>query len=146
MELTQEKVGDVLILEPLGKLDAANAQEFQQKAAELIENGERRVVLDLGKTEHIGGAGLRTLLMIAKKLEGMGGGLTLTAVGPQVRKAIEMAGLHRQFAFAASRQEAVQRFATHVATGDKVAEVADLAAALLGKSAKKGKPARDKKK
>jgi anti-sigma B factor antagonist len=145
MELAQEKMGDVLILGVSGRMDSVSAQEFQQKAAELLDGGERQIVLDLGRTEHIGGAGLRTLLTLGKRLEGMGGGLTLIGVGPQVRKAIEMAGLARQFVFAASRQEAAKGFAARRRSGDKVVEVADLAAELLEKGARKGKPTGGKK-
>jgi len=138
MELIQEKQGGVLVLEPVGRLDAASAQEFQQEVVRLVDSGEKRVVVDLRQTVEISAAGLRLLFMLSKKLEGIGGGLVLCSMSEQVRKAFEVAGVIQMVAITveSSRAEAVKR----LSADETVAKVADLAAQLL---AKKDKPLPD---
>jgi anti-sigma B factor antagonist len=100
---------------------------------ELVEEGTRHIVMDLIKTEHIGGAGLRVLLMLTKKLDSMDGGLVLCSMSQEVRKAFDLAGFTRLFSIAPSREEAIQEL-----SGDQtVARVSDLAADLLAASEKR---------
>lgn len=131
MELIQEKQGAVLVLEPVGRLDAGSSQDFQQQIVGLVDTGERRVVVDLRKTDEMSAAGLRVLLMLSKKLESMGGGLVLCSMSDQVRKAFDVAGFIHMVSIAIepSRSEAVAR----LSADEAVAKVSDLAAELLAK-------------
>ena len=131
MELIQEKHGAVLVLEPVGRLDTRSSQEFQQQVVSLVDTGERRVVVDLRKTEEMSAAGLRVLLMLSKKLESMGGGLVLCSMSDQVRKAFDVAGFVHMVVMniEPSRAEAV----TRLSADDAVAKVADRVAELLAK-------------
>ncbi len=131
MELIQQKQGAVLVLEPVGRLDNSSSQEFQQKVVELVEAGERRVVVDLRRTDEISGAGLRVLFMLAKKLDSMGGGLILCSMSEVVRKAFDVAGFIQMVAINVepTQAEAIRR----LTADDAVAKVSDLAADLLAK-------------
>ncbi len=131
MEVTQEKQGAVLVLEPSGRLDTASSQEFQQQVVKLVDAGERRVVVDLRRTGEVSAAGLRVLFMLSKKLESMGGGLVVCSMSDQVRKAFDVAGVIQMVAIAVepSRVDAVKR----LSADEAVAKVADLAAQLLAK-------------
>lgn len=140
MELETEKRNDVVVLTPVGKLDAAATGDLQQKLAELIDGGENLLALDLRRMEHIGGAGLRALLMLARKLESQGGGLALSGVPGALKEAFEMAGLTGQFTFVKTIEEAEAALRSVATGGQKaspVAEVASLASELLARAAKR---------
>ncbi len=75
----------------------------------LADGGERRIVLDLGGIEYVSSAGLRVLLLVAKKLRLGDGELGLCALGPAVRQVFELAGFLSIFPIEASRAAAVER-------------------------------------
>ncbi len=127
MELKSSRDGAVTVLEPSGHLDRETVRELQQHLAELVDQGERRMVIDLGKTEGIDGSGLRALLAASKRLEAMAGGLCLCSLRPAVRRAFQLAGLAGVFVIRPDRAEAV-----HELAGDAtVARISNLAARLL---------------
>jgi len=59
--------------------------------------------------EYISSAGLRVLLMLAKKLQGTGGRLVLCAMPESVRLVFELAGFLPIFEIEDTRQAAVSR-------------------------------------
>ncbi|MEW6336293.1 MAG: STAS domain-containing protein [Acidobacteriota bacterium] len=141
MEFESDKLGEVVVLTSVGRLDSAATQDLQLKVGEVLDGGERLVALDMRRIEHIGGAGLRALLMLDRKLQGLGGGLVLVGVGEALREAFEMAGLTRQFTFVRTVEEAAAKLASKAGgkpAASPVAEVADLASRLLAKAAARG--------
>ncbi len=136
MELKSSRHGAVTVLEPAGQLDRETVRELQQCLAELVEEGERQIVIDLGKAEGVDGSGLRALLAASKKLEAMAGGLCLCSLGPPVRRALQLAGLAGVFVIRPDRAEAVQELA-----GDAtVARISNLAAQLLATAEERDSP------
>jgi len=130
MDLQEHRDDAVLVLEPVGHLDKGTSPEFQARVVELVDEGARHIVVDLTKTEHIGGAGLRVLLMLSKKLDSMDGGLVLCCMSQGVRKAFDLAGFTRLFSITPTRDRAIREL-----SGDEtVARVSDLAAELLAAS------------
>jgi len=128
MEIHEHRAGTILILEPVGQLDRKTSPELQQKVVDLIDQGTRNLVVDLVRTENIGGAGLRVLLMLTKKLESINGNLVLCSVTDEVRHAFDVAGFGRMLSMTSSRDEAVRSLA-----GDEtVARISDLALQILG--------------
>jgi anti-anti-sigma factor len=119
--------GGVVVLEPAGSLDRNAARDLHQQGAELLRSGERLFVIDLGRTQHISGPGLRVLLMLTRQLQAMGGSLSLCAVQPEAGEALRLAGLTRLFSITNTRDEALQRLSSDAA----VARLADLVAGLL---------------
>jgi anti-anti-sigma factor len=71
--------------------------------------GRERLVMDLAGVEYISSAGLRVLLMAAKRLKGPAAGLVLCGLGPSVRTVLELAGFLPLFAVEAGREQAVAR-------------------------------------
>jgi anti-anti-sigma factor len=134
MEILEHRAGTILILELVGQLDRKTSPELQQKVGEFIDQGTRNLVVDLVRTEHIGGAGLRVLLMLTKKLESINGNLVLCSVTDEVRHAFEVAGFGRMLNMTSSRDEAIRSLA-----GDEsVARISDLALEILGSATESG--------
>ena len=63
MEIRDKKEGEVVILEPIGRIDTNTANEFEKKIVEVMDNGVSRFVVDLKEIDYISSAGLRVFLM-----------------------------------------------------------------------------------
>lgn len=58
----------VTVLRIEGDLDAGSYKELQDKAAELIDAGTTKILLDMGQVEYMGSAGFRAIHAIANLL------------------------------------------------------------------------------
>jgi len=111
MQIGEERHGEVVVVAPSGRVDSVTSAELEGRLAQVVAAGERRIVLDLAGVEYISSAGLRVLLMLAKKLRDPAGGLVVCSLGQAVRMTFELAGFLPIFDVAASRDEAVARLA-----------------------------------
>ncbi|GIL15890.1 MAG: hypothetical protein BroJett039_10630 [Chloroflexota bacterium] len=71
MEITITQVTSpkaLAVLHVHGNVDSASYEQFQQAAADLIAQGARDMVLDLGQTPYMSSAGLRALNVIYNSL------------------------------------------------------------------------------
>lgn len=109
MEIGEDKRDGVLVIAPVGRLDVNTSGCLESRLLERVAGGETCLVVDMLRVEYISSAGLRVLLMIAKKLKERSGRLALCALGPAVRQVFELAGFLALFAVEASREDAVTR-------------------------------------
>jgi anti-anti-sigma factor len=58
----------VTVLKVEGDIDANTYKDLQDKAAEVIEQGAAKILLDLGSVEYMGSAGFRAIHAIANML------------------------------------------------------------------------------
>jgi anti-anti-sigma factor len=96
-----------VVLEPVGRLESKTSPELDKKVVALLGAGERRFVVDLSATEYVSSAGLRVLLMLAKKVSGGAGRLALCGLNPQIREVFDIAGLGALFQIRETRDEAL---------------------------------------
>ena len=143
MEIKESKTGDFVVLEPVGRLDTKSAPELEKKLLELMGGGQRRFIVDFASVEFLSSAGLRVLLMMAKKLAG-DGHLALCRLNDAVREVFDIAGFTSVFTIRASPTEAVEKAPAPTAGGAAGERAAEDAARALGISrAKMDRPAPD---
>ena len=82
MNLAVEKVGEVLVVSPEGQINSGNAAGIEADLLAQVEKGERRFVLDMSNLNYISSAGLRVVLVLAKRLKQGSGALALCAMQP----------------------------------------------------------------
>lgn len=92
MEILKRKEKDVLVISLKGRLDAVTTPLLEKDLTELIAGGERFLVLDLGDLAYISSAGLRTLLVVTKRLREKQGRLLLASLKSVVREVFEISG------------------------------------------------------
>ena len=109
MHIGEERKGGALVIAPEGRVDSVSSSELERLVVSRIDAGEKRLVLDLSAVEYISSAGLRVLLMAAKRLKEPPGGLVLCGMGPSVRTVLELAGFLPLFAVEAGREQALAR-------------------------------------
>ncbi len=74
------------------KIDASSAPKLDKRLKELLEQGEDELVIDMGETTYISSVGLRAFVSAQKKLNKVGGSMTLTQVKPCIMEIFEVTG------------------------------------------------------
>lgn len=75
-----------------GRIDSATATAFEQAVLDLFSAPGRRAVLDFAGVDYISSAGLRVVLMVAKRAKQGQGRLLLCGLAPHVREVFEISG------------------------------------------------------
>jgi anti-sigma B factor antagonist len=107
MEISESKKNGVVILSVTGRLDASNAASLEQRLLALIDAGEQRLVVDGAQLDYISSAGLRVLLVAAKRLRSGSGEVALAALRDPVKEVLDIAGFSSIFKVHRTSDEAV---------------------------------------
>ena len=110
MKIESAQLNHCVVMKLEGRMDAQNAREFEAACEDWMAKGETRLVLDLGEFVYVSSMGLRSFLMVAKKLEGKGGGMRLCRMGGLVRQVFEITNLLALFQHYDSSEAAVSSF------------------------------------
>ena len=89
-----------------GRLDARTAPAADSALQGAIEAGASRLVVNLAGLEYVSSAGLRVLLLTAKKLSRQNGKLVLCGMQPGVREVFAISGMLSVFPNAADEAAA----------------------------------------
>ncbi|HPZ42564.1 MAG TPA: STAS domain-containing protein [Bacillota bacterium] len=110
MQITENKRGKVTVLELDGRLDTGTSAELDKRLMSLLNSGEKYFVLDLARLTYVSSAGLRVLLMGAKKSAAAGGRMVLANLQDLVQEVFDIAGFTKIFSIYASQDEAINCF------------------------------------
>ncbi len=92
MEISATRSGATLVIMPAGRLNAESAPLFQEQVLSRIDAGEACVLLDLALLDYISSAGLRSLLIAAKRVQAREGRFALCALTANVAHVFRMSG------------------------------------------------------
>lgn len=110
MKINESKSGSIVVLDLNGRLDASTSGMLEKKLMELLDKGEKHFVFDFSQLDYISSAGLRVLLMAAKKTGGTGGKMALACLKEHVKEVFDIAGFSAIFSICSTREEAVKLF------------------------------------
>ncbi|HEX2464996.1 MAG TPA: STAS domain-containing protein [Thermoanaerobaculia bacterium] len=88
-----------------GRLDMNSAGPLEQELEGLIGAGATRLAIDMGGLDYLSSAGLRALLVAARRLHEKQGTLVLMGLRGMVKEVLEIAGLTNVFPVYASEAE-----------------------------------------
>jgi anti-sigma B factor antagonist len=108
----EEIDAETQIIELGGEIDLYTAPEFKERMVALIEDGKKRIVVDLSAATFIDSTTLGVLVGGVKRLRPAGGSLALVCTDQNITKIFEITGLDRVFPIHASRDEALAALAT----------------------------------
>jgi anti-sigma B factor antagonist len=91
-----------------GEIDLFTAPELKQVITEVIENGERRVAIDLSEVSFLDSTALGVLIGAVKRLRSRGGALAVINTDSSIAKTFEITGLDQIFTIVATRAEALE--------------------------------------
>jgi anti-sigma B factor antagonist len=103
----QEVDQETHVIELGGEVDLYTAPEFKERLVQVIEDGKKRLVVDLSKATFIDSTTLGVLVGGVKRLRPTGGSLSLVCTDQNISKIFEITGLDRVFPIYKSRDEAL---------------------------------------
>jgi anti-sigma B factor antagonist len=97
LSLSTRTVAGRRVLEVAGEIDVYTAPQLRQRLISLVEAGDRRVVVDLGRVDFLDSTGLGVLVGALKRLRGVNGELNLVCAQERLLKIFRITGLDRVF-------------------------------------------------
>ena len=115
MNITTTKVKSppCMVIAIDGKVVGTGATALEDALQQVITDGETRLVLDLTAASIISSAGLRVIIVTARRVRALpSGDLRLAGLSHQMLDVLELAGLLTVFKVYPSQQEAIESFQT----------------------------------
>ncbi|MEI6986276.1 MAG: STAS domain-containing protein [Rhodospirillaceae bacterium] len=107
METIESRDDAVVIIEPRGRVDSNTAKAFEEKLLGAISPTDPRMIIDCFQLDYVSSAGLRVLLMAAKRIKANKGKLALAGLKPHVQEVFDVSGFSSIFAIHPSRAAAL---------------------------------------
>lgn len=112
MQLACREVGEVVVLTVLeGRLDARSAPDLKTHLGKLVEEGRRKIVLDLSAVGFMDSSGLGAIVSSLKLLNGTGR-LVICGVQRTVASLFKVTRMDKLFPIASSEADALACFAS----------------------------------
>jgi len=92
MELRCEEMEGIQVVHVTGRIENTTVAIFGQEIGRIIGNGNRQLLLDLTGVPYINSAGLREILVAAKRLKKPGDRCVFCGLSGEVKKIFELAG------------------------------------------------------
>ena len=89
---------DGTTIEVIGELDTFAARKLRHCVDQVLRQGDRMLIFDLGTTSFLDSSGLGVLVDTLKHLRRHGGKMTLRNVPTSARRVLEVTGLTKVFA------------------------------------------------
>jgi anti-sigma B factor antagonist len=110
MKIQDHKKGAIVVVEVEGRLDSVTSNELEKEILSLLQSGESNLLIDFAGLDYISSAGLRVLLMAAKKARTAGGQVVLANLVNNVKEVFDIAGFNNIFPIFQSQDEALAAF------------------------------------
>ncbi len=107
MDIVQERDGEVVIVKLKGRFDSSAASSAEAGFAAALGDEPPHVAIDFTELDYISSAGLRVLLILAKRVQQTQGKVALFGLLDNVREVFSVSGFDRIFAIAADRAAAI---------------------------------------
>jgi len=85
------------LLEVIGRIDGNNVLELGAAIEHAIGEGRIHLLLDLSGVQYMNSSGLRELVQVFKRLQRIGGSLTVVNPSERVKSLLELVGLETIF-------------------------------------------------
>jgi anti-anti-sigma factor len=108
MNIAKSEEAGALVVALDGRLDTNSSAALETSLVADLDAGAKAVVVDFTKLAYISSAGLRVLLMTAKRIKGSGGKLALCALGPNIQEVFKVSGFDKILSVVPSRAEALR--------------------------------------
>jgi anti-sigma B factor antagonist len=109
MEITSRIDGDLIQFHVVGRIDASSSGNVEQAVNSALGEGSQRVIFDMRQVDYISSAGLRAILLAAKKAKAAGGGVAVFGLQPGVAEVFTVAGFGKIIPIVSSDAEAREK-------------------------------------
>jgi anti-sigma B factor antagonist len=109
LSLSTRTVGDYSVLQVGGEVDVYTAPRLRERLVELVERGNRQIIVDLGSVDFLDSTGLGVLVGAHKRLKQAGGSLVLVCSREPLLKIFRITALDQVFPLFDSVEAATAR-------------------------------------
>ncbi|CDI03502.1 putative anti-sigma factor antagonist BtrV [Candidatus Competibacter denitrificans Run_A_D11] len=109
MDILEESRDGIVVVAPRGRIDCNTSAHLERKLLALLEPASRGLVIDFTGVDYISSAGLRVMLVLAKRLRGGRGALVLCQLNDLIQDVFKMSGFNKVMAIVATRAEALAK-------------------------------------
>lgn len=102
--------GGVVVVRVEGQLIVGNRQELKDLIGAALDRGERKFLIDFGRTGYIDSSGLGALVSLSKRVRELGGELRLSGLNEDLRSLFELTKLDTLFSISDSTKQALAAF------------------------------------
>lgn len=110
LTITEKKQDNKLVVYCEGRVDSTNANVFEEKLSAIIGEDQNKFIIDFSKIAFVSSAGLRVLLIAAKKVKPNGGAVILTGLSPEVQEVFDISGFTSIFTIYKTVEEALANY------------------------------------
>ncbi len=112
MEVVETQEDGAWVLSPRGRIDSVTCKPFEERLMARVDSGPVPVVVDLTELDYISSAGLRVLLMAAKKQKARAARFALCSVKEHIREVFEIGGFTKILEIHEDRSAALRSLAS----------------------------------
>ena len=102
---------NITILTLSGRMDATTANVFGDACKAALDDGAKKIIIDLGAVEYISSAGLRVILTMMKAAKAASGKLAFCSMQSMVSDVFKISGFSSMLSIYPSTEEALQAMA-----------------------------------
>jgi anti-sigma B factor antagonist len=107
IEIERRTEGGWDVLDVAGEVDLSTAPELRSRIEDLLDEGSRRVVVDLADVSFMDSSGLSVLVSGFKSMREAGGEMAVVCPNASIAKIFSITGLDRVFSIHPSLDEAL---------------------------------------
>lgn len=125
MQVSFSRRAGVLIASPAGRVDSANSLEFREALESGIPSAERALLLDLEQLSYMSSAGLRVLLMVARRFQGPDNAIGVCSLSAALRSVMSLSGFDKIMPVFETMDDALKSISTEEYVGSDSAGIQD---------------------
>ncbi len=110
MQISVKTANEVKVLAFEGSLDTQTSSDALTQLTQLIEGGDRKILVNFEKLHYISSVGLRILLAAAKQLKTADGELRICDLNEVVKEVFDISGFTLIFKIFGTESEALKGF------------------------------------
>ncbi len=95
VDMNMEKIKDVMTVTLEGEINVSNANEVRNTFTKLLQNGEKKILVDFDRVIFIDSSGLAVLIDLVQRLQKVNGNLRLCNVNRKIRGIFEIVKIHK---------------------------------------------------
>ncbi len=89
--------GASVVLKVIGRMDAGNAQAFEEACTGWVNQGTKNLIIDMSELAYVSSMGLRAFVVVGKSLQEKDGTLRLSGLTGLVKQVFEITRLSNAF-------------------------------------------------
>ena len=111
MNLSEQNLGDAVLVSTAGRIDLSNADAFKDALSAALAKAKTALILDLSGVDYISSAGLRSLMIVFKAGKAEGKAFGIAALQPLLMEIFTISRFNLVFPLFDTVQHAVDKLA-----------------------------------